>query len=186
MEPVRRIRLQEFKSVTRAFIRYEDLNALLNHCVEGISRAFKVKGCSIMLFDEREKQLFRVSSYGVSEEYLNKGPLPVDEKYSAFVTGEPVFIQDMQNDPRVKYPKDAGKEGIVSMLSVPMKCRDAVSGIIRIYHDESWTLHDDDLDSFCLLAELLGCVVENNGLRNFLEHVKVALGRLPLRMLEGL
>lgn len=184
--PIRRIHLEEFKTISRAIITYEDLNLLLNHSVEGIARAFKGKGCSIMLFDEREQQLFRVSSYGISEEYLSKGPLPVDEKYSAFVTGEPVFIEDMQKDPRVKYPDAAAREGLVSMLSVPIKCRERVTGIIRMYNAESWALHEDDLDSFCLLAEHLGCVIENHGLKNFLEQVKMALGNLPLRMLEGI
>jgi len=36
------------------------------------------------------------------------------------------------------------------------------------------------------LAELLGLVIENNGLRNFFERVRSALESLPLRMLEGL
>ncbi|QTA90179.1 GAF domain-containing protein [Desulfonema magnum] len=185
-KPVRRIHLQEFKAISRAIITYEDLNMLLNHTVEGVCRAFQVKGCSIMLFDDREKEFFRVSSHGISDEYLGKGPLPVDKKYCSFVTGEPIFIEDMQNDPRVKYPEAADKEGLVSMLSVPIKCRERIIGIIRIYNNESWTLDEDDVDSFCLLAEQLGCVIENNGLKNFLDQVKISLGSLPLRMLEGL
>lgn len=185
-EAVRKIHLREFKSISRAIIMYEDLNALFKHSVEGISRSFKVKGCSIMLFDEREKEFFRVSSFGISEEYLSKGPLHVDDKYNTFVKGEPVFIEDMQNSPHVKYPEAAAREGIVSMLSVPMKCRGRIIGIIRVYNNDPWVLHDDDLDSFCLLAEQMGCVIENNGLINFLEQVKIALGSLPMRMLEGL
>ncbi|CAN2041535.1 GAF domain-containing protein [Candidatus Magnetomoraceae bacterium gMMP-15] len=185
-QPVARIRLEEFKEISRAISAYEDLNLLINHFVERVCRSFEVKGCSIMLFDDREKQLFRVGSYGISEEYLRKGPLHVDDRKATFHNGEPLFIQNMQEDHRVQYPEDAAKEGIVSMLSVPIKTRRAVIGIIRIYNNKSWVLHEDDLDSFCVLADLLGTVIEASGLKNFFDHVKVALETLPARMLEGL
>ena len=184
--PVRRIFLREFKTISRAISSYEDFNLLIDHFAELICRSFEVKGCTIMLFDEREKELFCVSSYGISEEYLTKGPLLVDEKYSAFFTGEPVFIEDMQNDPRVMYPEEATREGIVSMLTVPITCRKEIVGLIRIYNHEPWALHEDDLDSFCVIAEHLGLLIENNGLKNFLDRVKVAMESLPPRMLEGL
>ena len=181
----RKIHLNEFKAISRAISTYEDLNLLSAHMAEHMCRSFEVKGCSIMLFDERQKQLFRVSSYGVSEEYLQKGPVLLDEKYTAFVTGEPVFIENFQNDPRVQYPEAAAKEGLKSMLSVPIKYKNAPIGLIRIYNNEIWNLNPDDLDSFCLLAEYMGLVIENNGLKNFLDKVKLAMETLPLRMLEG-
>ena len=182
----RKIHLREFKALTRAISGYEELHILAVHLAEHLCRSFGVKGCSIMLFDERERQLFRVSSHGISEEYLDKGPIFVDEKYTAFVTGEPVFIEDFQNDPRVQYPEAAKKEGIVSMLSVPIKHRNAAMGLIRIYHSSPWRPDPDDLDSFCLLAEHMGLVIENSGLKNFLERVVSAMETLPLRMLKGL
>ena len=81
----RKIHLKEFKSISRAISTYDDIPLLATHMAEHMCRAFEVKGCSIMLFDEREKQLFRVSSCGVSDEYLQKGPVFIDEKYTAFL-----------------------------------------------------------------------------------------------------
>ncbi|MFP4036729.1 MAG: GAF domain-containing protein, partial [Desulfobacteraceae bacterium] len=109
-----------------------------------------------------------------------------DENQCSFSRGEPVFVEDMQNDPRVQYPEAAAREGIVSMLSVPIPSHGHMIGMIRIYNSEPWALHQDDVDAFCVLAEHLGLVIENNGLRNFLEKVKMAISDLPLRMLEGL
>ena len=63
-EPVRKFYLKEFKSISHAMSTYGDLNLLLNHLVEGTTRTFEAKGCSIMLFDETENQLFTVSSFG--------------------------------------------------------------------------------------------------------------------------
>jgi signal transduction protein with GAF and PtsI domain len=182
----RKINFRKFKAISRVILSYNDVNLLIHHIAERICRSFSVKGCSIMLFNDLEKQLYRVASHGVSEEYLNKGPLLVDNQYKAFVTGMPVFIENFQNDRRVQYPEAAAKEGIVSMLSVPIKFRDIPVGLIRIYHNEVWQIHEDDLDSFCIVASQLGLVIENNGLKNFFEKVKGAIEMLPFQMLKGL
>ena len=183
-QPARRIYLHEYKAISRAISTYEDFNLLVNHFVEGICTSFHVKGCSIMLYDDREKQLFRVASFGLSRQYLSKGPIVIEDRHSSFFTGKPVFVQDFKTDPRVQYPEHAAQEGLVSMLSVPIKIRTETIGVVRIYNNESWTLHDDDVDSFCSLGEHLGLLVENNGLKNFLDKIKIAMASLPRRMLE--
>ena len=185
-EPQRRFDLKAFKAISRAVSTYEDLNILIDHFVEGFTRAFKVKGASILLYDETEKRLFRVGSYGISEFYLNKGPVFLRDEDDAFSRGEPVFVQDLQNDKRVQYPQEAKTENINAMLSFPIKSRKAVVGLLRIYHHESILLHPDDLDSVSVLALHLGVVIEENGLRNFLHMVCSAMSTLPLRMRQGL
>ncbi len=183
---VRRFYLKEFKAISHAISTYEDLNLLTNHLAEGTARSFSAKGCSILLFDDRERQLFPVATYGISEAYVRKGPIFVDTKDSAFFRGEPVFVKDMQSDARVQYPKEAAEEGILSMLSVPIKSRSTVIGTIRIYQSEAKEFHQEDIDAMCVLAGHLGLVIEYHGLKNFFEKVKGALEDLPLRMLEGL
>jgi len=184
--PERRIFLKEYKAISRAISTYEDFSLLTSHLVEGICMSFKVKACSLLLYDDREKQLFHVSTCGLSQQYLGKGTIVVAGDTCAFFSGEPVFVEDFQTDPRVQYPKHAADEGLVSMLSVPIKIRTETIGIIRIYNNETWTIHDDDIESFCSLAEHLGLVIENNGLKNFLDQVKGSLASLPLRMLGDL
>ena len=178
------ISLQDFKAICRAIATYDDFPLMVNHFIEAIVRAFKVKGCSMLLLDEAENQLFHLRSHGVSEEYINKGRIFIDEKYSPFVSGKPVFIDDLQNDPRVKYPEAAAKEGFVSLVSFPIKFRETTIGLIRIYHDKPWILHDDDVSSFIVLTKLLGLVIEINGLTNFVDTIKTAVDRLPNRMLR--
>ncbi len=183
-QPERKFYLQEFKAISHAISTYEDLNLLIKHLTEGTTKTFNAKGCCFMLLDEREKQLFTVSSYGISDEYLQKGPLFVDDKYSAIVTGNPVFIQDMQKEPTVQYPEAAKAEGIVSMLSVPIKYRKAILGVIRIYMGESRAIHEEDIDSLRVIGVNLGLVIEINGLKNFVEKVKSAMDSLPLRVIQ--
>jgi signal transduction protein with GAF and PtsI domain len=182
----RKFYLKHFRAICHAISTYEDLNVLTSHLAEGTSRRFKAKGCNIMLLDERDNQLHTVSSYGLSENYLYKGPVLMDEKHCAICKGEPVLVEDMQNDPRVQYPEAAANEGIVSMLSIPIKCRESVIGVIRIYNNEYMVIHDEDIETLCVMSEHLGLVIENSGLRNFLDGVRIALESLPPRMLKGL
>jgi signal transduction protein with GAF and PtsI domain len=183
-QPERKFYLQEFKAISHAISTYEDLNLLIKHLAEGTTKTFHAKGCCIMLLDEKEKQLFTVSSFGISYEYLQKGPLFVDDKYSAIVTGKPVFIKDMQKEKSIQYPEAAKAEGIVSMLSVPIKYRKAILGVIRIYMGESRAIHEEDIDSLRVIGVNLGLVIEINGLKNFLERVKLAMDSLPLRVIQ--
>lgn len=181
--PERRIFLSEYKAISRAMSTYDDFHLLTSHLVDGICLSFKVKACSLLLYDDREQELFHVSSSGLSQKYLDKGSIGVDEKYCAFFSGKAIFVKDFQNDPRVQYPLEAAEEGLVSMLSVPIKFRSETIGILRIYNDEAWTIHDADIESFCSLGEHLGLVIELNGLKNFLDRVTSSLQSLPLRML---
>lgn len=183
--PQRRFYLREFKAISKAISTYEDLNILFDHFVEGVSRAFKVKGACIMLYDEIEEQLFAVSKYGISENYLTKGPVFLEGQCDALDKGKPVFIQDMQNDARVQYPEAAIAENIRAMLTFPIKNREAVVGLLRIYHSESIALDPDDVDSVSILALHLGLLIENNGLRNFVQMVNGAMSTLPPRMRNG-
>lgn len=186
-KPVSRITLREFKAISHAISTYEDLTVLNQHLVEGICSAFKIKACSIFLYDDREQQLFRVTSHGLSQEYLRKGPIIVDHnKNPETLSGEAVFYQDLRNDARVLFPEAAMEEGISSMLSVPIKYHEYVLGLIKLYHNDPWMLHEDDLDAFCVLGAQLGLRIEHTGLRNFFEMVKAAAGNLPLRMMQGL
>jgi signal transduction protein with GAF and PtsI domain len=185
-EPDRKFYLKEFKAISHAISTYGDLNLLINHLAEGTTKTFKVKGCCIMLFDDRENQLFVVSSYGISDEYLSKGPLFVDNKYCAYDKGEPVFVENIGTDPRVQYPEAAVKEGIVSLLSIPITIYGEAIGLIRIYQKESKRFNKDDIDALSVLAAHLGLVIENNGLKNFLDKVQMAVDSLPARMLKGL
>lgn len=183
---VRKFYLKHFKAITDAVATYDDLHLLVNHLAEGTTLTFEAKGCSIMVLDEREKQLFPLGTFGVSEKYLEKGPLFINEEWSAFITGQPEIIHDLNSNPLIQYPQHAAEEGIVAMLTVPIVSRTLVIGLYRIYFGEPKYVHDEDVDSLMVLGKLLGLVIENYGMRNFVEGVKTAMGSLPLRMLKGL
>ena len=181
----RKFDLKQFKAISNAIATYEDFNLLVNHLVEGVCRTFNVQGASIMILDESEGQLFRVSSYGISQEYLNKGPVFLDSRFCSMDTGRVELVQDLQTDSRIQYPEAAKKEGLVSLLAIPIKYRHTPIGVIRLYHTEQMAINEEDLDSLCVLANQLGVVIECNGLKNFIDHIKMAIDNLPPRLLKA-
>jgi hypothetical protein len=86
----------------------------------------------------------------------------------------------------VQYPGAAKAENIRALLTFPIKNRGAVVGLLRIYHNESIVLHPDDVDSITILVLHLGLLIENTGLRNFLQQVCGAMASLPPRMRTGI
>ncbi|MBS3758952.1 MAG: GAF domain-containing protein [Desulfobacterales bacterium] len=184
-ETKRKFYLKEFKAISHAIATYEDFNLLVKHLAEGVCRTFNIQGASIMVLDETEGQFFRVSSYGISQEYLNKGPVFVDTKYCTLDTGEVALVQDLQNDSRVQYPEAAKKEGLASLLAIPIKYRNATIGVIRLYNTEQMDINEEDINSLCVLGNQLGVVIENNGLKNFVDQIKMAIDSLPPRMFKA-
>lgn len=178
----RKFNLEQFRSISHAMSTYDDLDLLLAHITEGIARTFKIKGCCSFVLNETENQLFMMASYGMSQEYLEKGPVFIDEKYCALAKGEPVLVEDIHTDPRVQYPKQAAMENIASMLSIPIKFKSTVTGVMRMYHSEVIAIDEQDLESLCVLLEHLGVVIENHGLKNVIDQFKVAMNHLPHRL----
>lgn len=184
--PKRIINLVQFRAISHAISTYEDITMLSRHILESICRAFDIKGATVLVFDDREKRLYNVCSHGLSDEYLEKQAEYKDGFLQEFVTGQPVFFQDFANDPRVENKDAIMKEGIVSMMSFPIKHRKDVVGLLKLYSGKPWRMHDDDKDSICVLAQQVGLVIENNGLKNFLDEVRAVMTNLPLRMLRGI
>ncbi len=182
--PERKFYIKHIKAIIHAIVNYDDLDLLLEHITEGTAKRFGAKGCSIMLLDEKENQLIHVKSYGISEAYLAKGKVVVG-KGCALYTGEPVYIDDMQNSPLIQYPEAAAKEGFHSMLSIPIKRQDFTIGVLRIYHGILYIYHEEDIDSLCLMSEVLSMVIDMNGLKNFLDIIKMGFSNLPSRIIGG-
>lgn len=184
--PERIINLTQFRAISHAISTYEDITLLSRHILESICRTFQLKGAMVLVFDDREKELYNVSSHGLSDQYLSRQPEYKDGFLQEFVTGQPVFFPDFPNDPRVGNKEAIIAEGIVSMMSFPVKHRKDVVGLLKLYNDKSWMMHDDDKDSICVLAQQVGLVIENHGLKNFLDEVRAVMTNLPLRMLKGI
>ena len=123
--PVQEIRfLKLFKDVCKKINSSLDIREVLNSITENTVKTLNVKGCTIFLLDQMEKKLKISSSDGLSEVYLNKGPVDSEKSIVETLSGKKwVLIPDATNDYRIQYPIEAKKEGIITILSVPMSVK---------------------------------------------------------------
>lgn len=120
-----------------------------------------LKGAALMLLNRRSKKLEIAAAQGLSDEYLNKGTLSAGKSIAASITEGPVAIFNVRDDPRLQYPGEASREGIVSLLSVPLVLRGRPMGVLRLYTSEPWEFTLDDITFVQSVALMLALVLDN-------------------------
>jgi len=115
----------------------QDLQTVLNRIVAETARVMQCPYASIRLYDPKTNELTIKAVHNLSPEYLGKGA--VVRSASAIcdeaLRGRVVYVEDAGSDPRVQYPDEIRREGIVSMLTAGMIYRGQPVGILRVYTD---------------------------------------------------
>ncbi len=121
------------------------------------------RACSIRLLDSEGGELERAASSGLSEQYWNKGPVTVAESAldRRVLGGETVAILDAQSDPLFQYPEAAREEGLTSVLSLPLRSRDATLGVMRIYAHRKRRFREDEVELLRAFANAAAIAIEN-------------------------
>jgi len=146
-----------------------DLKKILHILTSDVAEILNVKAASILLVDETRKTLEHVASYGLSEQYLNRGPLNVEKSVKDTLNGITVLIQDATKDKRVQFREEKKREGIASILSVPIKTKDKVIGVLRLYTATARDFGEDEIMLVNALAQLGGLAIQNASLYLMLE-----------------
>lgn len=136
-------------------------DSILQSVVEGVAKAMGAKGCSLMLLSPDRKVLLHTVAYGLSDYYVRKGPVSADRSISETLQGKAVAILDATTDDRIQYREQAKKEGIASILSVPMMLREENIGVIRVYTAEPFHFTMDDIYFVGAVANLGAIALEN-------------------------
>ena len=118
---------------------------ILHSIVEDVAKAMGAKGCSLLLLTPDKKVLLRITAYGLSNWYVRKGPVSTDKSMSDTLGGRAVAVLDATTDDRVQFNKQVKQEGIASILSVPVKLREEVVGVMRVYTSEPRHFTDADI-----------------------------------------
>lgn len=127
---------------------------VLDNIVRSTAETVGVKGCSLMLLTQAEGKLVHIVAYGLSDSYIKKGTVRIDPILDEVLQGNPVFVENAPEDPRIQYKTQAKKEGIVSMLSIPMFLGEEVTGVLRIYTDQTRQFSENDIEFLKLVAGL--------------------------------
>jgi len=146
--------------VTHGVVMSKDPEEVVLLIVESVKNAMEAKGCALFLFNRKTNELEVAASMGLSEEYLNKGPLSAMRSIAHSLKDGPVAIDDVTDDPRIQYPEEAKKEGISSILSVPIALRANPTGVLRVYSADPWEATLEDVNFVQAVAQIAGMALE--------------------------
>ncbi len=171
-----RIHYETLLKVTRAISMSKDPEDVVVTTVEAVKTALKAKGAAMFLVNKKTNELQLAAANGLSHEYLDKGPLSAVKSISASLEEGPVAIYDVSDDPRIQYPKAAKKEGIASLLSVPIEIHGQVIGTLRVYTAEPWEFTIDDVNLVQAVAQIAGMALDmarlSKGYKSSIEILK--------------
>lgn len=167
-----RINMDIFKVVTRAIAASDNLEDMATQLTQLMVGSLGIKGSTIFVLNPATEELEALASFGLSINYMNKGPILVKKSLDHQLRGEPVVIQDVIKSDRLQYPEDAQKEGINAIVSLPVKLHGKLIGVLRLYHYEQWNVSEQDLDSLMILTENIGLALMYTRLRQALKSVK--------------
>jgi signal transduction histidine kinase len=142
---------------------YSDLDELMDMATRNAARIMGVKGCSIKLLDSSGKTLRFASTFGLSEDYVAKGTIDVEKSpiNRRIVQGSVFSIGKIDEKEYFQYPEDIEKEGISSMVCLPLRVEKAVLGVFCVYSGVSNYFVDGDVKFFSLMADLTALAIEN-------------------------
>jgi GAF domain-containing protein len=170
------INYETLLKVTKAISHSKDPEEVVLMTVESIKTALNAKGCSLFLINRKNNELQLATAYGLSDEYINKGPVSALRSIAQSLDEGPVAIYDVMDDPRIQYPNEAQKEGIASILSVPIVVGGNLIGAIRVYTSEPWEFTLEDVNFVQSLAQVAGMAINmaryTKGLKSSIDVLK--------------
>ena len=140
-----------------------ELKQVLDSLVKNMSEVMGVRACSIRLLDKTGMRLEPVATYGLSQAYLDKGPVELDNNPLAreILAGKLVHIPSVTESSLLQYPDWAVLEGIHSMLSAPLIGKSGPLGILRVYSEEMDHFTPDDEAFLTAIAAQGSIAIEN-------------------------
>lgn len=140
-----------------------DHDEVMRNVVEATVRAEGVKACSLRLVDHRRRKLIFGCSSGLSDGYIRKGPVLIEESAldREALEGQTVYVENVQTDPRFQYPERAKQEGLFSVLVAPLTAGGKAVGVLRIYSGEIRHFDEEEMRFLEAMARLSGLALEN-------------------------
>lgn len=156
--------LKYFKAVceiSKSMGETRQLDTILDFIVKTMPNVMDLKACTIRLIEPSKGKLELKAAYGLSDAYLQRGPLD-DEMATYFILkGEPVVIPDATSDIHTLYHKDAAKEGVGSVMAVPIAIQEETIGMLRLLTAEQRFFSESDINFAMAVAEQSGLAIQN-------------------------
>jgi len=167
-----KIDMELFKVIKGAMRSSSDLEDMGNTLVQLLTGAMGIKGCTLFAANPDKKELEILTTFGLSSNYLGKGAISSQKSITAIYHQKPMVIVDTSDTDLLQYPEDAHREGIKSIISLPVVFSGKVIGALRLYNHQSWEVSEQDIETLMLFADHVGMAMMYTRLLNAFLQIK--------------
>lgn len=142
------------------------LDDILRLIVTVTAQALGSKICSLMLLDEKKQELVIRATQSISESYNQKPPLKAGEGIAGKAVRQmkPITVYDVTEEKEYKYKDIARKEGLASLLCVPLLVKSRAIGVVNLYTSRPHNFSRNEILILTAVANQAAMVIENTEL----------------------
>lgn len=163
----KRLFLSNFQEISNTINATLNINKVMELAVQKITDALGVKGTQIRLLDLTTQELNLAASHGLSEKFLQIGPVSyrrsIDASYSldAKHMNDVLVIDDISSDPRVQYREAILAEGVNKILTLPLHIRAKNIGELTIFTSGTGVFSEEEIAFADAIAQQCALAIEN-------------------------
>ncbi|HEY58094.1 MAG TPA: HAMP domain-containing histidine kinase [Anaerolineae bacterium] len=139
-----------------------DPQALLRYLLRVATEVLECEGASILLYDERQRQLFFVAATGAHS--LERVAVPLDRSIAGevFRKGEPLVVHHAERDPRhfSRVGRQVGMQ-VRTLLAVPLMARGRKVGVLEALNKTQGAFGAEEVRLARILAAQAGVAIHN-------------------------
>lgn len=150
--------IKAISRVTAAVSSRMDLESTLQICLDSVLNIMDGAGGGIMLLDPQTQTLSYHVHHNLSTAFTEGIRLKLGEGIAGKVaqSGKPVLVEDVLTLPDTARPDLVSKEGIRALLSIPLRARDNVVGVMNITSDLPRRFTERDKHFLYAIGDLIG------------------------------
>ncbi|MFC2023028.1 GAF domain-containing protein [Chloroflexota bacterium] len=151
-----------------------DLDTILKNALDKVLELINADIGGILLWDEETTKLRYRVYRGLSPSYAEGVKLSPGEGIAGTVaqTGEPILLDDISKDPRTARPVSIRAEGIRGFVSIPLRSKAKVVGVMNVASHAVGSFGADDVSLLSSIGDYLGTATEQAALYTRLEMAR--------------
>jgi len=153
---------ESLSSVSRTINSTLNLDEALRVITREACELMRARMCSLMMLDESREWLDLRASYGAGEAYIKKPRLSVEESLLGVVARrkKPMQVANVQTSSHYQNVAVARREGLISLLSVPLLFAGQSIGTLNVYTSRLYNFSNEEIRILSALAELSAIAIE--------------------------
>jgi signal transduction histidine kinase len=153
---------ESLASVSRTINSTLNLDEALRAITREACDLMRARMCSLMMLDESREWLDLRASHGAGPAYLKKPRLTVEESLLGVVVRrkKPLQISNVQASTDYQDVEVARREGLISLLSVPLLFAGQAIGALNVYTGRLYNFSNEEIRILSALAELSAIAIE--------------------------